>query len=982
MFNLRVDVGAVALLLSAVFGGVLATSMPVSALDINNPTLGGNCTAPPGQFGSAHFGMYNAIVRTKIKDWDNTTIGYVNDFGFTVTPMQHPAWLADYLSQQMPRDAEALAHVIPNPLTQSYLYSGNIFGAPIPFTWKVPANPQIANPIIHQQMAVVRPNGFPAMPITSPHVGQLEGVIGGGEQGSPMEGIFENIDLLDPSSYGDAAISGLLGAVIPSNVNQATLWASLGLGQKIRLDAGDTCEERNFTDAGRDPMASIAAYAFMNPNPISPTPGGVFRIPSTPLQFIGVGHGSGGFSKYNPSQNGNYMLDCYGRGIDVGINLAGWTNIGGFAGPILNTALDGIRIAAFFNSGIVAPGTLPLPMMEKYYGVYYHFSLDKDPGSMTLPPQFSQRQYKLEGLTDITKGASDLLQGRTLNGTKGVITFVAQLKQPYQLNPTIASTGPRITPQGQMHRFEIKINKHGFDDGSGARPYQPNKEKMSDIEVGSTRAQDGGGEINTKIYRVKVRPGVSISAIDRDKNPSSSDNLLKGMGDVCGEGNFVDNSLRNGLLGVNAQQPELNYAEDVLECEIDGDYTTHYDNRDDTGDVDVGNKFAPDPDDPTSSVREYRFGAEEAPGTKVCYLVQVSKYTNDVKRLGTDWWADGARWRPGNFNGAHNSTEESLTSWAKCSIAGFKPSLQVRGGDMLVEGVIDTATNSKEFLASTATPKEIRTYGSWAEYGALATKEIKGIGSGGSHRIGMPVEWLNIGYLTFSNNRTNTSPPTDNFGHYSAPGTLDTGFSRIERQFSSMTASNVLSGDVKVGELDGVYRIPGNVNLINGDLSDEKSVILLVENDATVTIRNNIKIPNTYDSIDQISQVVIAPASEGGRYTLNIAPEVSSVDAWLINPGGTINTCYTGLPGSDDENIPRALGVCDNHLDVNGPVAVKDLLLRRAGGKDQGDTDVRQSRPAENFNLRPDAYIWATQYVNDGGRKYITTHSKDLPPRY
>lgn len=968
------------LLAAVVLSSVMAANTSVGTVGAEGITFGGNCSAPPGQFGSAHFGMYNAIVRTEIQDWDGTKLGYVEDFGFTVTPIPHPNWISDYISRQLPFDMQSVGNIIPSPMTHSYLFQPGL----IPIQ-KNPPNPMIANPLIHQQMSVIKPDGFPAIPVTSPHLGQLEGAIGEGGSVAPGESIFRDVDLTDPNSFGDAAISALLNAVIPSNVNQARIWAGMGLGQYIRLDGGDQCEERNFTDPGRDSMASIPAYAFMNPNPFSPTPGGVFRIPSTPLQFLGVGHGSGGFSKYNPSQNGNYMLDCYGRGVDVGINLSSWSTAG-WLGAVINGGLYIARVGSLVNSGVPVPGALPLPVMEKYYGMAYMFNLDTAPGRLTLPAEFQGRQYDITRHS-IEHGLTALMRGHTLNGTKGVVTFVVKLRKPYQIKPTVTATDDRITPQGQTHRFEVELDKHGFDSGLGTldiptpgAPYKPNPSKKSDSQVGSTRAQNGSGQINTKIYRVKVRPGVAVKAIDRQNNPT--DQLLKGYGEVCGEGNFIDNSLRNGLLDSSMQQPELNYSEDVIECVVDGDYTTHYDNRTDTGGVNVGNTFAPDPSNPASRIREYQVPAEEDPGTKVCYLVQMSRYTNDVKREGSKWWGATAQWRPANYNPAHNSTEETLTSWASCAIAGYKPSLQVRGGDMMVQGVIDTATNSKEFLASGDTPKEIRTYGSWAEYGALATGRIKGIGSGGLHRIGMPQGWLNIGYMTFSNNSTSTTPPTDMYGQYS--DTLDTGSSRIERQFSSMTSSNVLSGDVKIEDLNGVYRVPSSINILSDrEISTDTSVILLIEDGATVTVSGDIRIPSSYPSIDKISQVVIAPAADGAEYTLNIAHPVRVIDAWLINPSGTINTCYTGLPGSDAENIPRALGLCDNHLDVNGPVSAKDLLLRRVGGKDQGDaTQIRQSRPAENFNLRPDAYIWATQYVSDGGKKYITTHSKDLPPRY
>ena len=76
---------------------------------------------------------------------------------------------------------------------------------------------------------------------------------------------------------------------------------------------------------------------------------------------------------------------------------------------------------------------------------------------------------------------------------------------------------------------------------------------------------------------------------------------------------------------------------------------------------------------------------------------------------------------------------------------------------------------------------------------------------------------------------------------------------------------------------------------------------------------------------------------------------------------------------------------CYNTLTVNGPVSADTLLLRRSGSRDQNDVppyDLKQSVAGENFNLRPDAYIWAINYVSDFGRKLITTNLLDLPPRF
>lgn len=162
--------------------------------------------------------------------------------------------------------------------------------------------------------------------------------------------------------------------------------------------------------------------------------------------------------------------------------------------------------------------------------------------------------------------------------------------------------------------------------------------------------------------------------------------------------------------------------------------------------------------------------------------------------------------------------------------------------------------------------------------------------------------------------------------------------------------------------------------------------MLLAGKDAVLNIRTNIRIPTEYQSAGDISQVVIASDSPDNKYAINIQDRVRQVDAWLINQNGSINTCWIrgANPPNDYRLIPRSLGPCDNTLYINGPVAAETIYLRRNGGKDQSSdpTQLHQSVAGEVFNLRPDAYIWASNHVNSSNKKYITTHVLDLPPRY
>jgi hypothetical protein len=136
---------------------------------------------------------------------------------------------------------------------------------------------------------------------------------------------------------------------------------------------------------------------------------------------------------------------------------------------------------------------------------------------------------------------------------------------------------------------------------------------------------------------------------------------------------------------------------------------------------------------------------------------------------------------------------------------------------------------------------------------------------------------------------------------------------------------------------------------------------VVVITSGTVNIEGNITYSDgPLNSLKDIPQVVIISKD------INIRDSVTNVDSWLV-ASGAINTCnnFTG-------NLTTAK--CGAILAVNGPVVTNKLILNRTGGTSIGD-------PAERFNLRPDAYLWA-QLQASGGNKAQTVYSVELPPRF
>lgn len=330
-------------------------------------------------------------------------------------------------------------------------------------------------------------------------------------------------------------------------------------------------------------------------------------------------------------------------------------------------------------------------------------------------------------------------------------------------------------------------------------------------------------------------------------------------------------------------------------------------------------------------VFEYNVPTNAPVGTKICFTVSVSRPTRDASPV----------WR-------HSTLQ--------CIIVGKKPKLQVWGGDIRSGGKIDTSLST---IASQNT-----THGSWAEYAALSVGRNTGFGSGAGLNNGSPnagqSSWSK---LTFANTG-NMSGCT--FGCYDF--TLSSG--ALASQFVASSSVPNLSGTQNLNSLaSGTYRA-GDITLSGTTITHGKTIIIV--STGTVTIDGNITYEDmAYTNIRDLPQVIIkAPniAIRGG---------VGQVDAWLLavsnNNRGTVTTCSDV---SFDANLTANL--CNNRLIMNGPVVADIIYLRRTGGSDS--QPAQRGDPAEVFNLRADAYLWANGYGSGRGRAQ-TVYTKELAPR-
>ena len=726
----------------------------------------------------------------------------------------------------------------------------------------------------------------------------------------------------------------------------------------------------------------------------------------------------------------------YGGGTGAALPF-GW--LGGFASYALNIGIANAIVAAGIAADAAAPGSgssvasvaLSLPAIETAFetytsGMVFAFTLPTTKNMITgkvtkrainrLPADLSNRVVDYGRSKEFSVNIRHLIgsdgtnHALSQNGKQFNPDLYAVLKKPYELAPVFqvdnSTDSRRDKLDGTSVTVRIDNKKTGFEAGKTVVRDANDVYRPSSRDKGGPTYDDNEGGTNrvftrASVYRIVMKPGVIPNAIDVDKRVSGTKTAytggqLGGNTDWC---SFLRQKVADGDTdpasptranvsrvtngNSNNGRPEF-AAADSFQC----GYATDKNNKV-LQDIEVRMNSEEDLQQIGDDIVE-KIPAETEPGTKYCYAVYYDSYGNDIKSNGKEWW--GQVYNPVTQRGAVNynpnysaETDKRYLSKAKCIISGYKPSMQVRGGDLMVNGGVYTGTNTKDFLA--ADPKVPREYGSWAEYGVIASGRVVKFGSAGIYRTGLTPSLEELGFLTFANNRNSSN--NKDYGKYAEQ--VDDGFSRVTRQFTAMSgqASNAVQAATSINLSDlqsGVYRLRANATVditTSGELPANRSIILLAQQGTIVNVASDIRIPIQYGSIADISQVVLAPVSDATEYAINVNHNVAQVDAWLINPRGSINTCRTGEPTTSIENIPRSTGRCDNTLTVNGPVSAELMLLRRNGGKDQSDQHPEaQSIPAENFNLRPDAYIWAANYVDNAGKKYITTNSIDLPPRY
>lgn len=340
----------------------------------------------------------------------------------------------------------------------------------------------------------------------------------------------------------------------------------------------------------------------------------------------------------------------------------------------------------------------------------------------------------------------------------------------------------------------------------------------------------------------------------------------------------------------------------------------------------IGNYNGGNPMSINRSFSSFGFSGPYALGTTFCYVLSVKDPTESA----------------GDDNNWYHSA-------ASCTTSAKKPRVQFLGADLRVNG---TAYSVPSDIGGT-------TYGSWVEYGAFSSDVNNFVGSGNGLRDGDAGSQSDWSELTFANKDNPAMTPYGFYDPLPAPTSAYGYFTDLART-ATLSDTNIPNG---------VYDIGGTIGTGLARLGETRGGSVILRSSGTLTIDRNIEVNNDgLTNANQITQVVIVADN------ININPNVTRIDAWLVTEnGGFVNTC-TG------SGQLTADGPCKEQLVVNGAVYTDNLKLRRTAGSDPETTDDLK-RGAEVFNLRPDSVLWSYFYASKGDFPK-TDFVQELPPRY
>ena len=388
-------------------------------------------------------------------------------------------------------------------------------------------------------------------------------------------------------------------------------------------------------------------------------------------------------------------------------------------------------------------------------------------------------------------------------------------------------------------------------------------------------------------------------------------------------------------------------------------------------------------------------------GTEVCVRSGVYPASSGADTNYTDAAGDG-QW-----------------AWSepKCFVVAKKPSIQVWGGNIYSNGIINTARAIKNNLAGYGGTHSWRlegsetktVFGSWSELGVVSNGLVSGLASGAS-----------IGYGV--NNNGVLSPPISGVnglsGTISAGGSTKTDYckqvplsfanSKCTSNYTGQLGSAITSSSIKGDQSniltkfdyggamnsDGVtalndgnkiqketYYYYGTKLTLGGQTNAggnpvQRGSIQFVHGTEGIYINGNLEYQDGYTKLADVPKLIIYTEKN-----INIACNVSRIDAILI-AGGTVNTCADENGTSPEVNSAER----SRQLIINGAVVAAELEAKRTYGAGPG---VNSGVPAEILSFDPTLYRFGEVQASseEAGESFETTtnldtvYQKELAPR-
>lgn len=361
--------------------------------------------------------------------------------------------------------------------------------------------------------------------------------------------------------------------------------------------------------------------------------------------------------------------------------------------------------------------------------------------------------------------------------------------------------------------------------------------------------------------------------------------------------------------------------------------------------------------------------------------------TIDDYPVGTKFCVAVSVWPADSHNGAitdasNNGTALNANSggyWQHTAPTCFdiakKPNLQVWGSSIFSTGsIVASQTNKKQSDGS------YRLFGSWSEYATIATSPIYGFGSGAAfgYELNNGGTFAKSGGLpnSGSTNECNYSKSTVTNSDCNSLGDANISSSgvavttaRLIARYATTTGASTPGNSFSLSGLDGKYYSTQNLTINASTIPKGKTIVIYTT--GNITVAGNIAYTDgVYTNISDLPQVLLIAQN------IYVNPNVTNIDAWLVagrqGGSGIIDTCAGHNIGSLDANT------CNQKLTINGPVFANKLITKRTAGAGSGTSSID---PAEVFNLRSDAYLWAMQQAQNY-RQAVVTNLKNLAPRY